>query len=380
MNGRTRRYPAWLAAALLAGAAPAAAQDETLPIRPGDALAGRIEQGDPDGLGRGRLRAYHADLRAGQRLIAGAVSADFDAYLTVGRLAGPVFDPLRSDDDGGGGTDARLRFTVPRDGRYLFVVQSYDAEGTGAFTLTLAAAPEATTGAAVSLAVGARAEGVLAETDRMEDERGRYYDVYTFRGRAGQRISATMESRELDAYLVLGRMEDGRMVRIATDDDGGPRTDARLRRTLGADGDYVLHATSFEGGATGRYTVALEERADPALARRPLAAGERTASDLDGDDPTLDADGSHYEEWTFSGRAGERVRVRMRSRDFDTYLSVGRDEGGELRELASNDDGGEGTDSEVELTLPADGDYVVRANSYSAGETGAYTIQLDRLR
>jgi hypothetical protein len=371
-----RRFAPLLAAALLA-AAPAAAQEGTEPIRPGDALAGRVEAGAPDAFGRGGFRAYHADLRAGQRLVATAESGDFDTYLAVGRMAGPVFDLLKADDDGGGGTDSRLRFTAPRDGRYLLLVQSYRADGTGEFRVSLTAAPEPTTGAASPLAIGARVEGELSESDRVDDDRGRFYDVYTFRGTAGQRISASLESARFDPFLVLGRMHGGEMMRIATDDDGGPGTDALLRHTLPEEGEYVLHATSFGADETGAYVLSLEERATAAASRRPLASEAEAEGELDEEDPTMDADGSFYEEWTFEGRSGQRVRIRMASRDFDTYLSVGREQEGEFREIGNNDDGDEGTDSMLEVTLPADGQYVVRANSYSAGETGSYTLFME---
>lgn len=372
-----RRFAPLLAAAILA-AAPAAAQDGTEPIRPGDALVGRVEAGAHDAFGRGGFRAYHVDLREGQRLVATAESGDFDTYLAVGRLAGPVFDLLKTDDDGGGGTDSRLRFTAPRDGRYLLLVQSYRVDGTGEFRVALAAAPEPTTGAASPLEIGARAEGMLAESDRIDDDWERFYDVYTFRGTAGQRISASLESVRFDPLLVLGTMRGGEMLRIATDDDGGAGTDALLRHTLPEDGEYVLHATSFDANATGEYVLRLEERATAAASRRPLAMGARAEGELDEEDPTMDADGSFYEEWTFEGRSGERVRIRMASGDFDTYLSVGRDEDGEFREIGNNDDGDEGTDSMLEVVLPADGQYVVRANSYSAGETGSYTLLMER--
>ncbi len=375
--GHMTRLAAAATAALVLAAGSASAQGETRPIRPGDVLSGRVEAGDPDAFGRGRFHAYHADLREGERLIATAASAEFDTYLAVGRMAGPVFEPVKENDDEGEGTDSRLRFSAPRTGRYLVLVQSYRADGGGAYTLSLEAAPEPVTGAAAPIEMGGRAEGVLAETDRLDDDRDRFYDVYTFRGSAGQRISASLASPSFDAYLVLGRMENGRMVRVASDDDGGRGTDALLRRTLTEDGEYVLHASSFGPDGAGPYQLALEERPAPSAAtRRPLAVGATARGELDEGDFTVESDGSYFEEWSFSGSAGQEVVVRMGSDDFDTYLSVGRMQDGEFRELGSNDDGDEGTDSMLELTLPADGEYVVRANSFAAGETGEYTLRL----
>ena len=34
----------------------------------------------------------------------------------------------------------------------------------------------------------------------------------------------------------------------------------------------------------------------------------------------------------------------------------------------------------LEVTLPSDGEYVIRANAFSAGETGAYTLRVETTR
>jgi hypothetical protein len=46
------------------------------------------------------------------------LSEDVDAYLSVGRLNGSSFDEIDTDDDGFGGTNARIRFVPDRTGEY----------------------------------------------------------------------------------------------------------------------------------------------------------------------------------------------------------------------------------------------------------------------
>ncbi len=58
-------------------------------------------------------------------------------------------------------------------------------------------------------------------------------------------------------------------------------------------------------------------------AREEIRVGQTVTSELTASDPTM-ADGSHYDTWTFQGRAGQQVVATMRSGAFDTYLSVGR--------------------------------------------------------
>lgn len=375
-------HRAALAACLLSAFSVSAhAQPGTAPIRVGQSVTGSLEEGDPTVFGRGRFRVYRFDGARGQRVLATMQSTDFDTYLTVGRVVGPLMDEIRSNDDTGEGTDSRLRVTLPEDGTYYVVAQSYSEEGTGGFTLALQPAPEPTTGQPRRVTLGQPATGELTETDHVEDEQERMYDVYTFTGRSGQRIVARMESDDFDTYLNLGRMEDGEFVSIATDDDGGEEgTNSRLTHMLDEDGEYVIRASSYgeEGGA---YTLTVDERVARGPAPpRPLSAGQEVSGELDDEDAVLETDGSYYELWSYRGTAGEELRIRMDSDDFDTYLAIGRMDGGELQEIATMDDGGEGTNSLLEVTLPGDGEYVIRANSYAADQTGAYTLIVESSR
>lgn len=116
----------------------------------------------------------------------------------------------------------------------------------------------------------------------------------------------------------------------------------------------------------------------PAQAQGKLQLGKGGSGSLASTDSRLESDSSFYDMWSYTGRAGETIRVTLTSTDFDTYLSVGRNDGGEFSELDSDDDGAGGTDSKVVVTLPEDGEYAVRVNSLSAGETGAYTLLVEQ--
>lgn len=368
---------ACLALAVLAGTAHA--QPGLTPLRVGQSLTGRLAEGDEPVNDRGRFHAYRFDATEGQRLLVTAESDDFDTYLIVARQVGPVLDELKTDDDGGEDTNSRMRFTAPRTGAYVLLVQAYSEEGVGDFTVALRPAPAATTGGTRSTSLGSTEEGALAETDNEDEETGKFYDQYTFRGTAGQRVEIGMTSEAFDTYLALGRMECGAWEELEADDDGGEGTSARLRFVLPSDGEYVVRATSF-GEATGAYMLTLAERVVTPRASERITAGETMSGELDEDDPVLDSDNSFYETWTYEGHAGEQVRLSMESDEFDTYLSIGRMAGGEWEEIASMDDGGEGTDSLLEVTLPEDGEYVIRANAFSSEQTGAYTLRVESSR
>src|SRR5690606_9924314 len=80
-------------------------------------------------------------------------------------------------------------------------------------------------------------------------------------------------------------------------------------------------------------------------------------------------DGPIFECYAYPGLAGETIQINLASEDFDTYLFAGPmpAAGCELdvvESLQSNDDFGASTDSQLTLTLSADGPVLVVATSY----------------
>ncbi|HEX8391361.1 MAG TPA: PPC domain-containing protein [Longimicrobium sp.] len=349
-------------------------------IAVGQRLTGRLSSANPSALEHGPFRAYRFTATKGQRLIATMESGDFDTFLTVARMIGPVMETVKSDDDGGEDTNSRVRFVAPESGSYLLIAQSLPEDGAGSYTVALNPAP-ASVASTVPLALGQRVTGSITDTDEVEEDTERPYDTYTFRGRAGQRLTVKMESEGFDTYVDLGRMENGAFKSLASDDDGaGEGTNSRLRYVIPTDGDYVIHAAGFGSDALGEYIISMEERPQVARAAQALRSGVTATGALDEDDEVLEADNSFFDSWTYAGRAGEQIKITMSSEAFDTYVVIGRMVNGEFEEVAKMDDGGEGTDTLLEVTLPADGEYVIRANSYQSGQTGDYTLRVDSSR
>ena len=85
-------------------------------------------------------------------------------------------------------------------------------------------------------------------------------------------------------------------------------------------------------------------------------------------------DGSWYDSWTLQLSNGDRVVITMVSADFDTYLTVVSPSGA----MTNDDDGGDGTNSRLELTADRAGSWTIMANTFASGETGSYTLTVDR--
>ena len=127
------------AATLLAAAVPAGAQHVER-LRPGRVQADSLRATDLATAAWGYVRLYRLDALPGRTYVLALRSADFDARLLVARGVGPLTDVVASDDDGGGGTDARLRFRPTQTGPFLVLVSAVPrdtARPTGGFRLAV---------------------------------------------------------------------------------------------------------------------------------------------------------------------------------------------------------------------------------------------------
>ncbi|HEU0078091.1 MAG TPA: hypothetical protein VFQ76_10610, partial [Longimicrobiaceae bacterium] len=104
--------------------------------------------------------------------------------------------------------------------------------------------------------------------------------------------------------------------------------------------------------------------------------GQPLSGKLEESDRTT-SDGTAYDDWVYRGRAGERLTIIMRSGSLDTYLRFGRVVNDRFTQIETDDDGAGGTDSRCDVTLPAAGVYVIRANTLFAG-FGDYVLEVRR--
>jgi hypothetical protein len=102
-------------------------------ISPGWTERGRLLPSDT----RTSFDAWTYDGRAGEVLLITLRSSEFDAYLDVGEGDFNSFTSLKTDDDGGGGTDARVEITLPRTGSYIIRANTLVARAKGAYTLKM---------------------------------------------------------------------------------------------------------------------------------------------------------------------------------------------------------------------------------------------------
>ncbi|MFC5343300.1 PPC domain-containing protein [Brevundimonas staleyi] len=359
------------------GAAPRAPRPTA--IRMGDELDGEITDRSPveeDGqYGEYAFNGYSFRARQGERFAIALKSDDFDPIVRVGRMGrGGAFEELaQNDDSGAGGLDSYLIFTAPSNGEYIIRASPLDGTSEGDYEVSLSEAPPPL--AAQPIAFGQTIEGSLDESDG-GNQFGQRADAYSFSATAGQRIVVNMGSDAFDTYLELFSDDEagGRSALDSDDDGAGQGTNSRLTYTIQSDGNYVIEARAFSGEGSGAYTLSLEE-APPLPAPVALSFGATVQGEIVAEDPR-DDENRGFDAYSFTGTAGNRVQLTMRSGDFDTYLQIGSPEG-EFYALASDDDGlGEGTDSRLNYILPNDGEFIVRASPLYADAKGLYSLEL----
>jgi hypothetical protein len=364
---RGRRTPNGTVAAVLLATLVATAAHAQVPERDlvvGEPVATDIAEDAPREPYRQRRARYFAfDGSAGDPVELILRSDAVDAYL---HLEGPDGALLAEDDDGAGNLDARIHLVLPLGGRYRVIASTYD-DTIGPLTLLLRR-HRATPVAWRPLDRGRPARGRLDDADATRAD-GRRLDGYEFTGRVGESVALELHSDDFDPYLVL-LGPTGEVV--AENDDAGPDTrSSQVVVELPHPGRYRALVSGY-GEAAGAYELMLRE-----IERRPLVGADITVGDtvsgrLEDDDGIWLARDTWADAYEFEGRAGDRVDVRLRSTELDSYLLL-LDATGAV--LAEDDDGGGGLDSHLVARLPHDGRYRVVATSFGLDE-GAYDLTL----
>lgn len=215
-------------------------EERTLPAGTTLADGGSLTAGETlTGLHEGQPLSYRLEVPARRMVTLTMRSSEFDSML---ELQGGGMS--LSDDDSGGGLDARIA-TVLEPGEYT-VRAAAVGEGAGLFTLeyALAEVPEGAGGGTLTVGQERDAQLVPGLTDR-----------YTVEIRRAGAHTIEMGSDAVDSHLRL--LRDGEVV--ATDDDGGGGLNAKIEQNL-APGTYVIEAGSAVGPQGGAYRIGIRRR------------------------------------------------------------------------------------------------------------------------
>ena len=118
----------------------------------------------------------------------------------------------------------------------------------------------------------------------------------------------------------------------------------------------------------------LEEVATNSSSDRLLEKVER--GELEKGDRIIADDGSLYDFYPLSGKAGDTFSIYLESEQFDAFVALVDSKGNTIKE---NDDiSEEDSNSRIRVTLPEDGTYNIIVNTYDEQGTGKYVLTVSR--
>lgn len=336
---------------------------------------------------------YEADgeevyaVRYGVRLEAGkaykialnaAGGSDLDPKIAVGKIASDgSLDSLAQDDDGGGGTNALLRYRPETSGTYVLEVQRA-GRGDGSYLLMVEqATADRTPEASQALRLGQNVSGELRDGGARLAATDALFNTYSIALRAGQRVNVKMEKdgdANLDPLLEIGLLTSAAFQALASDDDGGQGLNARLKFTAPSDGTYIIRATAGEPTQEGQYRIGVSDMPVSIVAPFPSRAkfGETIRGNLGANDP-LRNDSQYFDRYVFNGQVGETYEITASAESFD--ISVGARQIDRVDDdYVSDDDGGGGTNAKLIYTVTASGPQIIRVTTIEESAGGDYTL------
>jgi len=111
-----------------------------------------------------------------------------------------------------------------------------------------------------------------------------------------------------------------------------------------------------------------------AMAQSTIRIGEPVNGTLSASDPVMEVDGSNYDCYIVSTRAGQSYAIDLTSTEFDTFIGMGPGRACQPPVEQTNDDVSEDNTNSRLIFTSSGGDYFILANSYAAGDSGAYRL------
>lgn len=203
------------------------------------------------------FNVYTFEGRTGQQISIDMMSNEVDAYLI---LLTPDGQDLAQDDDGGDDTNARITATLPANGTYTVLANSYEPGEIGNYNLRLATlnsnsprstpnpnpTPRTQPGLLMDEAGLLRPGGPVLQD-------GSLYQEHTLEGRANQSVTIRLESEEFDPYLML--IDPSGEVLAFNDDITEADLNAEIVVTLPTTGTYRIIANAYDAAGQGRYRL-----------------------------------------------------------------------------------------------------------------------------
>ena len=272
--------------------------------------------------------------------------------------------PVEYNDDHGGTSASRILWVAPSSGSYYVEVASW-GDGTGSYTLTVAA----------SDIIDDHADTITEATSVITG--GAVLGVVDYPGDTDLFVFDALEGKLYQIDVALGTLEDSvatlydsEAAPVEYNDDHGGTSASRILWVAPSSGSYYVEVASW-GDGTGSYTLTvaasdiIDDHADTITEATSVITGGAVLGVVDypGDTDLFVFDAVHRELYQIDVALGTLEDSVVAVYDADEW------------QLAFNDDYEDSSASRVFWEAPSSGRYYVEVASPSAG-TGSYTLTI----
>ncbi|MFN7948623.1 MAG: hypothetical protein U0Z53_24935 [Blastocatellia bacterium] len=239
-----------------------------------------------------------------------------------------------------------------------------------------------------AIAAGQTINGSLTITDQIQKgpagSTGSYFfDAFRFTAAANTSVLLDMRSSQVDATILLYKVESGgALTYVAADDQfgglgngRGENNNALLLTVLTQASDYLIFATTADvnPNGVGDYTLTFRTGVITPIsyAANPISAGINTTD-------IQTSAGDYLDAYWFQGAQGDNVRITMTSTatGFDSALFLNKRSGDRLQ---YDDNSAGGFNAQITQTLPEAGVYIIIATPFEPNRAGAYSLTVAKL-
>lgn len=348
-------------------------------IAAGSSRSGNLSSSDARSSKGKYFDTYLLDMVAGYSYTID-LTGDFDTYLLLHHNNAQV----AYNDDFNSTRQSRMSYTAKQSGTYEIVVTSFSANEVGNYRLTIGTGsstvtnngskntPTKSSNQVIPLSMNSTARGTISNSDR--SWRGKHADVYGIIVHPG--YTYTVELRgSFDTFVAVfdGAREIG-----SNDDYNGSTNHSRFSFIARSSGQYLVFASSYTENQAGSYSLTVTKSGGSTKSNSGSSTGTNSKSSvrtfltngvLARTDSRNDK-GKYYDVHRVYLQAGHTYSIDLRA-SFDTYLVLQTDSGSTI---ATDDDGGDGTNSRIRYRPDRSGYYRVIATSYPQNQTGSYML------
>ncbi len=269
---------------------------------------------------------------------------------------------------GGGSRDTIISTRLTTTGKYIVVTSGYYFNSTGSYGLSFVKVPGTyTTSPGDQGGLLTNGETVNGNVDTGD------FDVWTFSANSGDSIELRMGGVNLVPWMHLYG-PDGALVQVAPETaPGGGSRDAIISTRLAMSGTFTLVTSGYYPNSAGDYSVSFLK----APGEIAITPGDEGGALTNGFTYSGSIDIGDVDAWTFEGRAGNNIEIRLGGTNVVPWIHLYGPDGALVDVVPDNAPGGGSRDAALyNVKLPASGTYTVTVGSYYFNGGGGYTLTL----